>query len=95
VGDEPPCDGCEFEPPTLHPSNEPAWRVWSICSQYGRPIDGMGGNVQPISVRDAIAICEGYGESAETFERVLLIESILYPVLSKKGDDAGPNVEDE
>jgi hypothetical protein len=47
----------------------------------------MGGAVLPIDAEKAMGICGGYGEGIETFERVLFIEGIMFPALSKKKDD--------
>lgn len=71
----------------LAPANVPAWQIWSVCNQHGRPFDGMGGAVLPIDAEKAMGICGGYGEGIETFERVLFIEGIMFPALSKKKDD--------
>lgn len=64
------------------------WKLWHICSQFCRPFDGMGGAVLPLSASDALLVCSGYGETDRTFERILMIEQILYPIISKKKETA-------
>lgn len=95
AGEEPPCATCPAKPPDLHHENEPAWRIWSICNRYGRPWDTMGGNTLPLAIEPILDVCRAYGESRETFERVLLIEELMWPYISERNNQGAPDQEHE
>ena len=72
---EPPCDECNK--PELFISNQLAWQVWQVCSQFERPA-GFGGIV-PIRALSAARLVEMYGGSLSDFEKVLHIENQMLP----------------
>jgi len=58
------------------------WKIWGICDRHSRPL-GFS-SVGSIDVRAAIDLCDAYGAFLEDFERVLLIEDIIYPRMQEK-----------
>lgn len=55
-----------------------AWKVWSICDRFARPVGGFGG-IFRIEIKSVIETCRVYGTFLEDFEKVLLIEDIIFP----------------
>lgn len=56
--------------------------MWSLADLHDRPPPGgMGGPVlNPIPTSAVRGLCEAYDESLETFEKILLVERIVFPL---------------
>lgn len=67
--------------PRLLPDNARPLQLWKICHQYGR--DGSTGQLLGAFVLD---LCRGYGETRRTFELILALEGVLWPILQEKRD---------
>jgi hypothetical protein len=50
----------------------------------------MGGALLPLSVAAVLDVCRAYGESLETFERVLFIEELMWPFVSERENRGQP-----
>lgn len=79
--EEPPCDECGK--PELLESNQTAWELWALLNFYDRPASQFSGFVLPIPTQAVIRLCEAYGESLTTFEKILVIEDKVLPNLRK------------
>lgn len=87
TGEEPPCEECA-KPTHLMPENETALRLWSMLSGYDRPvIAGAQGDIRlPLRNADAINLCNTYNATLEDFEKVMMIEGVAFPLLTKIWD---------
>lgn len=78
--DGPPCDGCQDKPPTLYPSNELPWQVWSLLNEFDRPLAvGMAVIPLPIPSEKMLHMVAAQGGSEEDFRRVCIVERTMYP----------------
>ncbi len=59
-----------------------AWKIWAICDRHGRP-PGYG-VVTSIEIKAVIDTCRAYDAYLEDFEKVLLVENIIYPKMVEK-----------
>lgn len=46
----------------------------------------MSGQTLPLGLEPVLDLCRAYGESQQTFERVLLIEELMWPHIGKRGN---------
>ena len=69
------------------PENFLAWRIWNIANGKDRPLTQVGAG--PISSMAMIALCEVYDATIEDFEKVLVLEGLLYKGPSGGIDDEG------
>jgi len=74
----PPCDTCQ-KPKELLIENHLSWKIWAICDRTSRQI-GFS-SIGPIDVKTAIELCHAYDGYLEDFEKVLMIEDIVFPRL--------------
>lgn len=58
-----------------------------MCDRHSRPL-GFGA-VGSIDIMTAITLCDAYGLYREDFEYILEIESIVYPRIIAKTENAG------
>ena len=60
-----------------------AWHHWNILHEFDRQYGAMGG-VFKLASQVALERCLIYGENLETFEKILTIERLMYPVIAKQ-----------
>ena len=77
---DPPCGSCK-KPEDIDPENMSIVNLWQRCSNSERDYSDMSGTPKRLKTGDIIPVCELYGCSRGDLERVLLIESVVYPFL--------------
>lgn len=65
----------------MNKENEKAWSIWGIANQFDRPI-GFG-VLGPISTTSMLNLCEQYDATFQDFEKIQLIEKIIWPTINK------------
>jgi hypothetical protein len=83
-GDEPPCSTCPKPKEDLNPANIEAINIWNKCNTYERDSSDMSGTPKRLKTRDIIPLCEVYDLTRDEFEKILMIESIVYPYICKQ-----------
>lgn len=61
--------------------NRVAWELWNILSAHDRP---TGFGLARIPTMAIERLCETYGQGFDTYQKILLIESKMYPALVEK-----------
>ena len=79
-GLEPPCGACTFSEVELLPDNQQAMHIWQICDIHARDFVGMAGQARPIRLEAVRAECDRTGDPEGNFQKVMLIEAVLFPV---------------
>lgn len=69
-------------------ANRRAWWIWSTADEFARQFHGFGG-VLHIDMNVVISLCGSYGDGKRDFDKVLVIERILYPTIVEKHSKAG------
>lgn len=83
-GEETPCEGCPDKPVALFASNALAWQVWSLLNEFDRPFaSGMAVFPLPMPSEKMLGMAEKLGGTEEDFERVCMIERIMFPFVQK------------
>lgn len=83
-----PCDECKKV--ELHKDNVQAWALWGILNEFDRGHGAFGG-IHKITTVAMSNLCAVYGEGFDTFEKIVLIERIMYPIVAKKMEEAIKN----
>lgn len=58
-----------------------------MLTGHDRSVVGtFGGAPRPMTLKtgDALRLCEAYGATLEDFEKIIMVEEELYPILSEK-----------
>lgn len=63
----------------LDPENEQAVYIWQLCDIHARDFVGMTGQARPIRLETTRAECDRTDDPAGNFQKVMLIENILFP----------------
>ena len=79
-GLEPPCGACTSSEEELLPDNQQAMHIWQICDIHARDFVGMAGQARPIRLEAVRAECDRTGDPEGNFQKVMLIEAVLFPV---------------
>lgn len=86
--EDPPCNECQKT--ELHRENVQAWVLWGILNEFDRGHGAFGG-IHKIPTLAINNLCDRYCEGIDTFEKILLIERIMYPIVAKKMEEAIKN----
>lgn len=78
-GLEPPCGACTSSETELLPDNLQAMHIWQICDIHARDFVGMAGQARPIRLEAVRAECDRTDDPEGNFQKVMLIEAILFP----------------
>ena len=74
--EEPDCEQCDR--PRLFPQNRIILELWELLNHWGRD---QGYASAPMSISKALDLVRARGETWETFENILLLESVIEPIL--------------
>lgn len=77
----PPCN-TDCQKPFLMEENEFVWNLWKRASHFDRPM-GFGGAL-PLGTKLMFDICEQHDATMEDYEKMIVIEEVMYPKLVKK-----------
>ena len=83
---DPPCTTCE-KPAGLMPANHLPLKIWQVCSS-ARPIHEMSGSRMPLPPSEIIAVCGAHDATRQEFDRVMMIEAIVYPMIQEQDKQA-------
>jgi len=74
---------CDLE---IHPLNQLAWEVWQTLNEFDRPVAVGFSNMIPrhISALTMADMTAGLGGTKEDYERVKLIERLMWPAVQKQ-----------
>lgn len=59
--------------------NLQAMHIWQICDIHARDFVGMAGQARPIRLEAVRAECDRTDDPEGNFQKVMLIEAILFP----------------
>lgn len=79
-GLEPPCGACTSSEVQLLPDNQQTMHIWQICDIHARDFVGMAGQARPIRLEAVRAECDRTDTPEGNFQKVMLIEAVLFPV---------------
>ena len=65
--------------PELLPDNLQSMHIWQICDIHARDFVGMAGQARPIRLEAVRAECDRTDDPEGNFQKVMLIEAILFP----------------
>ena len=71
---------CTSSEEELLPDNQQAMHIWQICDIHARDFVGMAGQARPIRLEAVRAECDRTGDPEGNFQKVMLIEAVLFPV---------------
>ena len=63
----------------LAPENALAVYLWQMCDIHARDFVGMAGQVRPIRLEAVRAECDRTDDPEGNFQKVMLIEGVLFP----------------
>lgn len=90
--DKPPCHECPEADEGLRPENRLAWEIWQVLDRHGRPpgplvpAEEKGKqrfHTRPLDITAALALAEALDATREDLDKVLQIETIIYPSLNE------------
>jgi len=58
-----------------------SWLIWNTVDEYGRQ---GGEGFRPVDVRAVLEVCDLYDATIEDFEKILLIEKKVFPLLAQQ-----------
>ena len=61
------------------PDNLQAMHIWQICDIHARDFVGMSGQARPIRLEAVRAECDRTDDPEGNFQKVMLIEAVLFP----------------
>ena len=86
----PPCDDPKMcTRPRLLDPNKPAWFLWTLLNEHDREIIAGFGAALPMKLKTSsiINLVDIYGETLETFEKILFIEAEMFPSIVKRAKE--------
>ncbi len=78
--DEPPCSDCQ-KPEDLSQENLSIIKLWARCNNFEREYSDMSGSPKRLKTADLLPVCELHDRSRDDLEKVLLVESVVYPFI--------------
>ena len=83
-----PCDECKKV--ELHRDHIVAWELWNKLNEFSRGHGAFGG-VYKLTTQVITDLCVFYGEGSDTFEKIIIKERIMYPIVAREIEQAIKN----